>query len=120
MKRQSLQHEQAVCPLWRGVARYAAGEPREGYRPGAPLVWCLVCLQEVNADFNVSRVIGQRLVACVQPVVQEKPPARPPLDRAAKAAGVASSHAAAGSGGSNRDGTTAAYPSLPIPAIESL
>lgn len=48
------------------VARYGPGEPREGYRSGAPLVWCSTCLQEVNADYNASRNIGQRLVARYQ------------------------------------------------------
>lgn len=56
------------------VARYAAGEPRERYRPGAPLIWCSTCLKEVNADHNASRNIGQRLVARILQTTQEKPP----------------------------------------------
>src|SRR5215469_2444774 len=52
------------------VARYGHGEPRDGYQPGAPLVWCPVCLLEANADHNASWNIGQRLVARVQQTEQ--------------------------------------------------
>lgn len=101
------------------VARYAAGKPRDGYRPGAPLVWCPVCLKEVNADHNASRAIGRRLVARAQTFPEEKPPTRPQGDRAAKVAGVVAPQDAAGPGGSDRHGTAAEYPSLPTPATES-
>ena len=45
------------------VARYAAGQPAEGYTPGAPLVLCPECGMAGNADRNASLMIGQRLVA---------------------------------------------------------
>jgi IS605 OrfB family transposase len=87
------------------VARYGHGEPREGYRPGAPLVWCSTCCKEVNADYNASRVIGQRLVTRTQQTAQEKPPTRSVTGETPKGAGVVSSHAAAGPGGDDRHGT---------------
>jgi putative transposase len=112
------------------VARYGAGQPREGYRVGAPLVWCPVCQKEGNADYNASRNIGLRLVARQRPIppvppapahpasapalgqapreVQEKPPTRLALgasDEAPKGAGVACSHGAAGPGTGDGHGT---------------
>ena len=88
------------------VARYGAGEPREGYRPGAPLVWCVVCSKEVNADHNASRNIGQRLVARYQQNrLQEKPPTRPFGGEGLKDPGVPVSHVAAGHGSGTRHGT---------------
>src|SRR5262249_33984776 len=87
------------------VARYAAGEPREGYRPGAPLVWCPVCLLEVNAAYNASQNIGHRLVARYQQTQQEKPPTRSATGEAPKGAGVMPSHVAAGQGGHDGPGT---------------
>ncbi len=44
------------------VARYAEGQPAEGYTYGAPLVSCAQCKMKGNADRNASLVIGQRLV----------------------------------------------------------
>jgi IS605 OrfB family transposase len=88
------------------VARYGPGEPREGYRPGAPFVWCPACRKEVNADFNASRNIGHRLVARYQQPFQEKPPTVSAEEQAPKGAGVCTSHGAAGLGSANRYGTT--------------
>jgi IS605 OrfB family transposase len=87
------------------VARYGHGEPRDGYRPGAPLVWCPVCCHESNADFNASRNIGQRLVARCQQIQQEKPPTRSLAGEAPKGAGVVCSQAAAGHGAGDGHGT---------------
>jgi IS605 OrfB family transposase len=87
------------------VARYRAGEPREGYRPGAPLVWCLKRLREGNVDHIASRTTGQRLVTRAQQTKQEKPPTRPSGGEAAKAAGGGPSHVAAGPGRAIGHGT---------------
>jgi putative transposase len=94
------------------VARYGAAEPREGYRAGAPLVWCPACQQEGNADYNASWNIGQRLVARYRPAPpavahpkcppsigatsQEKPPTRSLSGEAPKGAGAGVPHVAAG------------------------
>ena len=82
------------------VARYGTGEPREGYRPGAPLIWCPVCLKEGNADFNASRNIAQRLVVRCQQTRQktrqEKPPTRPLAGEVSKDTGGRVPHEAAG------------------------
>jgi IS605 OrfB family transposase len=80
------------------VARYKAGEVRDGYRPGAPLAWCPACFKETNADHNASRVIGQRLVARFQQTTQEKPPTRLAMGEAPKGAGGERTHVAAGPG----------------------
>jgi putative transposase len=93
------------------VARYGAGAPREGYRPGAPLVWCAICLRESNADHNASRNIGRRLVARYQQSrtketsTKEKPPTRPFGGERSKDPGVPVSHVAAGHGSGTRHGT---------------
>jgi transposase len=87
------------------IARYGPGEPRGGYRQGAPLVWCAVCLRESNADHNASRNIGQRLVARYQTSLQEKPPTRPFGGEGSKGPGVPVSQAAAGHGNGDRHGT---------------
>jgi transposase len=103
------------------VARYGAGEPREGYRAGAPLVWCPTCQQEGNADYNASCNIGQRLVARYRPVPfasaaprcpppagapsQEKPPTRSFSGEAPKGAGAGAPHVAAGPGDTSGHGT---------------
>jgi transposase len=55
------------------VARYAAGQPAEGYTPGTPLVLCPQCGMKGHADRNASLVIGKRLVARYQTTTQEKP-----------------------------------------------
>ena len=70
------------------VARYAAGQPAEGYTPGAPLVLCQECGMQGNADRNASLMIGQRLVARPQKS-QGKPPTPLATERVAKATGVA-------------------------------
>jgi putative transposase len=80
------------------VARYKAGEVRDGYRPGAPLAWCPACFKETNADHNASRVIGQRLVARFQQTTQAKPPTRLAMGEAPKGAGGERTHVAAGPG----------------------
>ena len=57
------------------LVRYASveGQPREGYKVGAPLVYCPVCGMRGNADRNASIVIGQRFLARYQNP-KEKPP----------------------------------------------
>jgi len=70
------------------VARYEAGQPAEGYTPGAPLVLCQACRMNGNADRNASLVIGQRLIARYQKPVQGKPPTPLATERVAKATGV--------------------------------
>jgi IS605 OrfB family transposase len=55
------------------VARYAQGQPAEGYTYGAPLVLCHQCGMRGNADRNASLVIGQRLVARYEKPFKEKP-----------------------------------------------
>lgn len=69
------------------VARYAAGQPEEGYQPGAPLVLCPKCHMRGNADRNASIKIGKRLLAKHQQKSQEKPPA-PTFERSVKTDGV--------------------------------
>lgn len=67
------------------VARYGAGQPAEGYTPGAPLVYCSACQMHGNADRNASLVIGTRLIIRYQ----EKPQTpRPRAERVVKATGV--------------------------------
>lgn len=80
------------------VARYAQGEPPEGYRPGAPLVWCPACQRRGNADYNASQNIGRRLVARLQTSSQEKPPTPLVVEEAPKGAGGERTHVAAGPG----------------------
>jgi IS605 OrfB family transposase len=80
------------------VARYHAGQPEEGYQPGAPLVVCLdpKCRHRDHADRNASIVIGHRLLARRQKAFQEKPPARPSSGRSTKVEGGPSSQDAKG------------------------
>src|SRR5579885_2946823 len=82
------------------VARYDAGQPAEGYTPGAPLVACSCCGMKGQADRNASIVIGKRLLARYQQTPsQEKPHAHlSHTERPAKAGGVHHSQAAKGSG----------------------
>jgi transposase len=91
------------------VARYGSGEPHEGYRPGAPLIWCPVCLLEGNADFNASRNITQRLVVrchqTMQQTLQEKPPTGSLADEVSKDTGGRVPHEAAGHGHATGHGT---------------
>jgi len=68
------------------VARYAQGQPAEGYTPGAPLVLCPECGMQGNADRNASLMIGQRLVMRYH---KEKPPAPLATERVSKDTGVA-------------------------------
>ena len=44
------------------VVRYNAGQPVEGYTPGASLVLCETCQMRDHSDRNASLVIGQRLL----------------------------------------------------------
>jgi putative transposase len=71
------------------IARYQAGQLAEGYTPGAPLVRCHQCGMQGNADRNASLVIGQRLIARYQELLQEKPQAPLHVERVVKATGVA-------------------------------
>lgn len=70
------------------VARYAEGNPAEGYTEGAPLVLCPVCDMRGNADRNASLRIGHRLLARYQQSVQEKPLAPLAIEREEKSSGV--------------------------------
>jgi putative transposase len=56
------------------VARYRAGEPAEGYMPGAPLVSCAQCNMKGNADRNATIVIGRRLLARYHLLPQQEKP----------------------------------------------
>ncbi len=69
------------------VARYAAGQPAEGYTSGAPLVLCQACGMAGNADRNASLMIGQRLVMRYQKF-EEKPPTPLFTERVSKDTGV--------------------------------
>ncbi len=105
------------------VIRYVAGQPEEGYTPGASLIFCTnpVCRQRDHADRNASIVIGQRLLARSQSTrSQEKPLARSSRkNRFAKAKGGALSQdaqskarpstARAGHGESAESGTAQGY-----------
>ena len=71
------------------VARYAEGQPAEGYTPGAPLVFCQACGMRGHADRNASLVIGQRLITRYQPLAQGKPPTPLLAERVSKGTGVA-------------------------------
>jgi putative transposase len=86
------------------VARYDAGQPPEGYTPGAPLMYCAHCNARDNADRNASLVIGKRLITRYRS--QEKPHAPLHAERPAKAGGVAGSQVAqdAGRPSTNRIG----------------
>jgi putative transposase len=64
------------------VIRYDAGQPMEGYTPGASLVLCEHCSMQGHADRNASLVIGQRLIARFQEPRKEKPPT--PVRRAGR------------------------------------
>jgi putative transposase len=74
------------------VVRYAAGQPLEGYTPGAPLVLCPKCGMKGHADRNASLVIGKRLVARYQNAQEEKPPTPLETERESKDSGVRVSH----------------------------
>jgi putative transposase len=70
------------------VSRYDAGQPAEGYTPGAPLVLCPKCGMKGHADRNASLVIGQRLVARYPNETKEKPPTPLHTERESKDSGV--------------------------------
>jgi putative transposase len=55
------------------VVRYNAGQPVEGYTPGASLVLCETCQMRDHADRNASLVIGQRLLERYAEPLKEKP-----------------------------------------------
>ena len=55
------------------VVRYTAGQPQEGYTPGASLVVCHTCQHRDHADRNASLCIGQRLLERSQEPFKEKP-----------------------------------------------
>jgi IS605 OrfB family transposase len=69
------------------IARYAEGQPAQGYTMGTPLALCHGCQMRGNADRNASLVIGQRLVMRYQK--QEKPPTPLLAKRELKGSGVA-------------------------------
>src|SRR5207245_4900927 len=71
-------------------ARYAEGQPAEGYTYGAPLVACHQCGMRGNADRNASLVIGQRLTQRYQK--QEKPLSALLAKRETKVYGVVLTH----------------------------
>jgi putative transposase len=70
------------------IARYAEGQPAEGYTQGAPLALCPTCGMRGHADRNASLRIGHRLLARYQKHGQGKP--HPPLatEREEKSSGV--------------------------------
>ncbi|GHO56193.1 hypothetical protein KSB_46680 [Ktedonobacter robiniae] len=78
------------------IARYAYGQPTEGYTPGAPLMYCPSCDARDHADRNASRVIGKRLLARFGSYQchKEKPHAPLQAERSAKAGGGHGSQAA--------------------------
>jgi putative transposase len=82
------------------VFRYDAGQPTEGYTPGAPLVMCPQCQMHGNADRNASLVIGRRLISKYRAahLSQEKPHAPLRAERPANAGGVRCSQDAGGRG----------------------
>jgi IS605 OrfB family transposase len=55
------------------VARYAEGQPAQGYVYGAPLVYCAKCGMKGNSDRNASLMIGKRLVERYEKSPKEKP-----------------------------------------------
>jgi transposase len=55
------------------VVRYNAGQPVEGYTPGASLVLCATCQMRDHSDRNASLVIGQRLLERSAEALKEKP-----------------------------------------------
>ncbi len=55
------------------VVRYNAGQPVEGYTPGASLVLCETCQMRDHSDRNASLVIGQRLLERYAEPLKEKP-----------------------------------------------
>jgi putative transposase len=74
------------------IVRYAAGQPLDGYTPGAPLVLCPQCGMKGHADRNASLVIGKRLVARYQSPQEEKPPAPLHAERESQDSGLGGSH----------------------------
>lgn len=70
------------------LARYAEGQPAEGYTQGAPLALCPMCGMRGHADRNASLRIGHRLLARYQKPIQEKPLAPLATERVLKETGV--------------------------------
>ncbi|GHO67223.1 hypothetical protein KSC_061150 [Ktedonobacter sp. SOSP1-52] len=70
------------------IARYAEGQPAEGYTMGASLAYCAGCEIRGHADRNASLVIGQRLIMRYQKI-QEEPPTPLLAKRGPKGSGVA-------------------------------
>jgi putative transposase len=70
------------------VARYAEGQPAEGYTYGAPLVSCANCAMKGNSDRNASLVIGKRLFARFAICFQGKPQTLPVTEREEQSSGV--------------------------------
>ncbi len=70
------------------VARYAGGQPAEGYTYGAPLVYCKKCGMRGNSDRNASLMIGNRLFARFGTFFQEKPQTLPATEREEQSSGV--------------------------------
>jgi IS605 OrfB family transposase len=75
------------------IVRYRAGQPEEGYTPGAPLALCKNCGMKGHADRNASLVIGKRLVARYQNLQEEKPPAPLATERVSQETGGEDSQA---------------------------
>jgi putative transposase len=76
------------------VVRYHAGQPLEGYTPGASLVLCQTCQMRDHSDRNASLKIGQRLLERYAEPLKEKPhPAVRRGGRVSKETGVARSKA---------------------------
>jgi Putative transposase DNA-binding domain len=70
------------------VARYAEGEPAEGYTPGVPLVLCPACGMRGHANRNASLRVGHRLITRSQQPTKEKPLAPLATEREEKSSGV--------------------------------
>jgi IS605 OrfB family transposase len=70
------------------VARYAEGQPAEGYTYGAPLAYCAKCGMKGNSDRNASLMIGNRLFARLGVFFQEKPQTLPATEREEQSSGV--------------------------------
>jgi putative transposase len=72
------------------VVRYNAGQPAEGYTPGASLVLCETCQMRDHADRNASLRIGNRLLERYErsPLKEKPHTALRRGDRASKEAGV--------------------------------
>jgi putative transposase len=72
------------------VARYAEGQPAEGYQIGAPLVYCAKCEMRGHADRNASLMIGNRLFERYEIFFPPEKPLASHSAREAQASGVVS------------------------------